>query len=105
VVSGAVVPPDFIRKLPHWRALVISMNRSPVVVKFRPVWKRLRHRWILRWSRPPLPVLLSVQDRLAAVPAGPQPQSPQPTWPTVPAPNRAGHMLPSLRLGPEDVTE
>ena len=104
-VSGAVVPPDFIRTLPTWRALVISMNRSPVVVKFRPVWKRLRHRRLLRWLRPPLPVLLSVQDRLAAVPAGLQPESRQPTWPTVPAPNRAAHTLPALRLGPEDATE
>ena len=56
VVSAPVVPPDFIRKLPTWRALIISMNRSPVVVKFRPVWKRLRHRRILRSLRPPLPV-------------------------------------------------
>jgi hypothetical protein len=104
-VSGAVVPPDFIRTLPTWRALVISMNRSPVVVKFRPVWKRLRHRRLLRWLRPPLPVLLSVQDRLAAIPAGLQTESPQPTWPTVPAPNGAARTLPTLRLGPEDVTE
>jgi type IV secretory pathway TraG/TraD family ATPase VirD4 len=105
MVFGAVVPPDLIRTLPTWRALVISMNRSPVVVKFRPVWKRLRHRRLLRWLRPPLPVLLSVQDRLAAVPAGPQPESPQPTWPTIPAPNRAARTLPTLRLGPEDATE
>jgi type IV secretion system protein VirD4 len=105
MVSGAVVPPEFIRTLPTWRALVISMNRSPVVVKFRPVWKRLRHRHILCRSRPPLPVLLSIQDRLAAVPVEPQAQSPQPTWPTVPTPNRASGMLPTLRLGPQDITE
>jgi hypothetical protein len=55
--------------------------------------------------RPPLPVLLSVQDRLAAVPAGLQPESPQPTWPAAPAPNGAARTLPTLRLGPEDATE
>jgi type IV secretion system protein VirD4 len=39
-----VVPPEFIRALPEWRALVIRMNLFPVVVKIRPAWKRLRHR-------------------------------------------------------------
>jgi hypothetical protein len=104
-VFGPVVPPDFIRTLPTGRALIISMNQSPVVVKFRPVWKRLSHRSALRWTRPPLPVLLSAQDRLAAIPAEPRPQSPQPTWPTAPVPDRAARSLPALRFGPEDVTE
>jgi hypothetical protein len=40
----SVVPPEFIRALPDWRALVIRMNLSPVVVKIRPAWKRLGHR-------------------------------------------------------------
>jgi hypothetical protein len=39
-----VVPPEFIRALPDWRALVIRMNLFPVVVKIRPAWKRLGHR-------------------------------------------------------------
>ena len=39
-----VVPPELIRALPDWRALVIRMNLSPVVVKIRPAWKRLGHR-------------------------------------------------------------
>ena len=30
--------------LPDWRALVLRMNLNPVVVKFRPAWKRLGHR-------------------------------------------------------------
>ena len=39
-----VVPPEFIRALPDWRALIVRMNLSPVVVKIRPAWKRLGHR-------------------------------------------------------------
>ena len=39
-----VIPPELIRALPDWRALVIRMNLSPVVVKIRPAWKRLAHR-------------------------------------------------------------
>jgi hypothetical protein len=35
-----VVPPELIRALPDWRALVLRMNLSPVIVKFRPAWKR-----------------------------------------------------------------
>jgi hypothetical protein len=40
----AVIPPEVIRGLPDWRALVIRMNLNPVVVKFRPAWKRLGYR-------------------------------------------------------------
>jgi hypothetical protein len=39
-----VAPPEFIRALPDWRALVIRMNLAPVVVKIRPAWKRIGHR-------------------------------------------------------------
>ena len=39
-----MVPPEVIRGLPDWRALVIRMNLNPVVVKFRPAWKRLGYR-------------------------------------------------------------
>ena len=40
-----VVPPELIRALPDWRALVIRMNLNPVIVKFRPAWKRLGFRF------------------------------------------------------------
>jgi len=40
-----VVPPELVRGLPDWRALVIRMNLSPVAVKFRPAWKRLGYRF------------------------------------------------------------
>jgi len=40
-----VVPPELVRALPDWRALVLRMNLSPVIVKFRPAWKRPGHRF------------------------------------------------------------
>jgi hypothetical protein len=40
-----VVPPELIRGLPDWRALVLRANLSPVVVKIRPAWKRLGFRF------------------------------------------------------------
>ena len=48
----AVVPPELLRMLPDWRALVIRMNLHPVVVKIRPAWRRLAY----RLGRHPLPV-------------------------------------------------
>jgi hypothetical protein len=48
----SVVPPELLRMLPDWRALIIRMNLSPVVVKVRPAWRRLAY----RLGRRPLPV-------------------------------------------------
>ena len=39
-----VVPVAFIRQLPESRALVLAMNRSPIAVKVRPVWRRVSFR-------------------------------------------------------------
>jgi type IV secretion system protein VirD4 len=39
-----VVPPEVIRGLPDWRALVLRSNLNPVVVSIRPAWKRLAYR-------------------------------------------------------------
>jgi hypothetical protein len=52
-----VVPPELLRTLPDWHALVVRMNLSPAVVKFRPVWKRPARRIPLRWllAQPALP--------------------------------------------------
>jgi len=38
------VPPELLRMLPEWRALIIRMNLSPVAVKVRPAWRRLPYR-------------------------------------------------------------
>ena len=63
-----VVPPELLRMLPDWRALVIRMNLSPVVVKVRPAWRRPGY----RFGRHPLPV-----PRLYT-------QVPEPAMPDVP---------------------
>ena len=39
-----VVPVPYIRQLPESRALVLAMNRSPIAVKVRPVWRRITFR-------------------------------------------------------------
>jgi type IV secretion system protein VirD4 len=46
------VPPELLRCLPDWSALVIRSNFFPVVVRFRPAWRRLD----VRLGRCPLPV-------------------------------------------------
>jgi hypothetical protein len=39
-----VVPVAYIRQLPESRALVLAMNRAPIAVKVRPVWRRISFR-------------------------------------------------------------
>jgi hypothetical protein len=39
-----VVPVAYLRQLPESRALVLAMNRSPIAVKVRPVWRRASFR-------------------------------------------------------------
>jgi hypothetical protein len=57
-----VVPPELLRTLPDWHALVVRMNlSSPAVVRIRPVWKRPESRFPLRH--------LHAQPRLPAFPA------------------------------------
>ncbi|MGH7734875.1 MAG: type IV secretory system conjugative DNA transfer family protein, partial [Gemmatimonadales bacterium] len=68
--SQRVVPPELLRMLPDWRALVIRMNLFPVVVKVRPAWRRLGY----RSGRYPLPV-----------PAA----APRPSWLSLPEPEPA----------------
>ena len=79
-----VVPPELLRMLPDWRALVIRMNLSPVVVKVRPAWRRLPY----RLGRHPLPV-----PQVFPVPAEPQLldlQMPEPV-PAAAVPSANGH--------------
>ena len=46
-----MIPPELLRMLPDWRALIIRMNLLPVVVKVRLAWRRLAY----RTGRHPLP--------------------------------------------------
>jgi type IV secretion system protein VirD4 len=63
--SVRIAPPELLRSLPDWRALVVRMNLSPVVVKFRPAWKRRGYR---RLSRRPAPLYVPSQFLDEAVP-------------------------------------
>jgi len=36
-----VLPPELLRTLPEWRALVVRGNLSPVVIRLRMAWRRL----------------------------------------------------------------
>ena len=70
-----VVPPELLRMLPDWRALIIRMNLSPVVVKVRPAWRRLAY----RLGRHPLPAprLYPAGDLAAAWASLPLPEPPR----------------------------
>jgi hypothetical protein len=48
-----VMPPELLARLPDWHALIISANRAPVVIRFRPSWRRLE----ARFGRAPKPLL------------------------------------------------
>lgn len=54
-----VVPPELLRTLPDWHALIVRMNLSPAVVRVRPVWKRPARRFPLCYlaRRPQVPAL------------------------------------------------
>ena len=57
-----VVPVAYIRQLPESRALVLAMNRSPIAVKVRPVWRRASFRLRINpaaWLPLPEPVPLT----------------------------------------------
>jgi hypothetical protein len=83
----AAVPPDLMRMLPKWRALVLGIGPRPVVVKTRPVWHRRNRRFGRAPVRPPI---------LVSVPA---PRIPElsddakrftiPEWPAAPATDTA----------------
>ena len=96
-----VAPPAFIRRMPKWRALIITADLSPLVVKTRPIWKRTTYRLGLH-ARPPR--LAATWEQVA--PLGGELDSGPGTWPrpTVPAqaaPVTPPHGLPALRLGGE----
>jgi hypothetical protein len=65
-----VVPPELLRTLPDWHALVVRMNLSPAVVRVRPVWKRPERRFPLRYLRPrPALVAFPARPLLNELPA------------------------------------
>jgi type IV secretory pathway TraG/TraD family ATPase VirD4 len=48
-----VLPPDLLRTLPEWRALIVRGNLSPVVVRLRMAWKRHDYRHTRQRNRAP----------------------------------------------------
>jgi type IV secretion system protein VirD4 len=45
-----VLPPELLRTLPEWRALVVRGNLSPVVVRLRMAWRRWDYRRVRRFG-------------------------------------------------------
>jgi hypothetical protein len=88
------IPVEYLARLPRWRALIINDDLCPVVVKFRPVWRRTRHRLGL-YARPPR--LAPVIPPAAAAHNGHRPihdTAPLPPipWPGGPAPELAAEL-------------
>jgi type IV secretory pathway TraG/TraD family ATPase VirD4 len=48
-----VLPPELLRTLPEWRALILRTNLSPVVVRLRMAWRRRDYRHARRASPTP----------------------------------------------------
>jgi type IV secretion system protein VirD4 len=53
-----VLPPELLRMLPEWRALVICGNLSPVVIRLRMAWRRHDFRFARRGQSSPKPPVL-----------------------------------------------
>jgi hypothetical protein len=68
-----VLPPELLRTLPDWRALVVRGNLSPVIVRLRMAWRRHDYRHAHR----------TTQQAAAALPAA-QPHVPLSPWPPDP---------------------
>jgi type IV secretion system protein VirD4 len=65
-----VLPPELLRTLPEWRALVLRGNLSPVVVRLRMAWRRRDyHRARRIGGAPRRPMLIPIEGRS------------QPPWP------------------------
>ena len=68
------IPVEYIARLPRWRALVFNDDLAPAAVKFRPVWRRTRHRLGLHLRPPALTAAraadtLDLSEELAALTA------------------------------------
>jgi type IV secretion system protein VirD4 len=73
--NAPVMPPELLRMLPRWRALILTLNNRPAIVKTRPAWHR-RNRWFHR-SPVPAPMLAPALAPLRiAHPAQPVPTAP-----------------------------
>ena len=51
--AARVLPPELLRALPEWRALIIRGNLSPVIVRLRMGWRRHDYGRVRRTGLPP----------------------------------------------------
>lgn len=65
-----VLPPDLLRQLPDWRAVILRMNLAPAAIKIRPAW----HRFMFRVGRHPLPAPHLSQAPMRELPIPPVPE-------------------------------
>jgi type IV secretion system protein VirD4 len=61
-----VLPPELLRTLPDWRALVLRTNLSPVIVRLRMAWRRRDYQRARRIGIAPRRPVLVTADELAA---------------------------------------
>jgi type IV secretion system protein VirD4 len=71
-----VLPPELLRTLPEWRALVLRTNLSPVIVRLRMAWRRWDYRRASRMAMPvPQQILVPVAGQPRSIGRGPHPGS------------------------------
>ena len=88
-----VLPPELLRGLPEWRALVIRGNLSPVVVRLRMAWRRQDYRHARRASGPFARRLPSAEV-----------DHPWPDWPEAEVTEELVHLSPADRSWPTEDT-
>ena len=71
-----VLPPELLRTLPEWRALVLRTNLSPVIVRLRMAWRRWDYRRASRMAMSaPRQIPIPVASQPRSIGRGPDPGS------------------------------
>jgi type IV secretory pathway TraG/TraD family ATPase VirD4 len=78
-----VLPPELLRTLPPWRALIIRGNLSPVIVRLRMAWHHHNNQRLRHTTAP----LLQLPAGTQAAPLPPHPGTPLPDAPPPLPPN------------------
>jgi type IV secretion system protein VirD4 len=103
-----VLPPELLRTLPEWRALVVRGNLSPVIVRLRMAWRRWDYRHAMRLAREARelrrPAARPVAGSLPG-PAGPDGARPDPAGPGPARPRDLGGDLSGRIPRPRDGRE
>jgi hypothetical protein len=76
-----VLPPELLRTLPEWRALVLRTNLSPVIVRLRMAWRRWDYRRASRMAMPaPRQMTIPLAGQPRSIGRGPHPGSQGRNW-------------------------